>query len=435
MNARAVNDTEALRLSFAREGSRLAAAEVRAEIVVGGGFLVAALALPLLFGTHLGVSAGVVAMYVLAFALAARVQFDYGSSFTVPTQLVLVPMLFALPAQYVPLLAALALALSATTDAVRGSIRPGRIVLSLGNSWFTVGPAMVLAAAHADGPGTSVLVLFAALAAQFLTDFCGNVVRETLRHGASIQEIAAEMAPVYLIDTVLSPVGLAVAFAAEHRPWAIFLVLPLCGLLTVFSRERRARLEQLIELNDAYRGTALVLGDVVESDDAYTGEHCRGVVRLALDVADELGLDPQRRRYVEFGALLHDVGKLAVPKEIINKPGELDEREWTIIKMHTIEGERLLARVGGTMREVGAIVRSSHERWDGNGYPDGLRGEEIPLEARIVSTCDAFNAMVTTRSYRRAMPLNAAVEELTRNAGSQFDPQVVEALLRVLGRG
>src|SRR6185437_13156628 len=136
----------------------------------------------------------------------------------------------------------------------------------------------------------------------------------------------------------------AVAFAGEQRDWAVLLVLPLFGLLAVFSRERRARLEQLIELNDAYRGTALVLGDVVESDDAYTGEHCRGVVRLALDVAMALGLDPHRRRLVEFGALLHDVGKLAVPKEIINKPGALDEHEWTIIKTHTIEGQQLLDR-------------------------------------------------------------------------------------------
>ena len=123
-----------------------------------------------------------------------------------------------------------------------------------------------------------------------------------------------------------------------------------------------------------------------------------------------------------------------MPKEIINKPGALDDREWTIIKMHTIEGQRLLERVGGTMREVGAIVRSSHERWDGSGYPDGLKGEEIPLEARIVSACDAFNAMTTTRSYRRAMPVEEALDELRSCAGTQFDPEVVEALLKVATR-
>jgi HD-GYP domain-containing protein (c-di-GMP phosphodiesterase class II) len=242
------------------------------------------------------------------------------------------------------------------------------------------------------------------------------------------------MVSVYLIDAALFPVGLALAFAGEQRPWSILLILPLFALLSIFSRERRARLEQLIELNDAYRGTALVLGDVLESDDAYTGEHCKGVVQLALEVATEMRLDAGRRRRTEFGALLHDVGKLAVPKEIINKPGSLDEREWQVIKMHTIEGQRLLDRVGGIMRDVGAIVRSSHERWDGTGYPDGLQGEEIPLEARIVSACDAFNAMTTTRPYREAMPLNEALGELQRNAGSQFDPAVVRALLRVIAR-
>jgi putative nucleotidyltransferase with HDIG domain len=190
----------------------------------------------------------------------------------------------------------------------------------------------------------------------------------------------------------------------------------------------------LIELNDAYRGTALVLGDVVEADDSYTGEHCQGVVLLALDVARELGLDAEERRNVEFGALLHDVGKIAVPKEIINKPGKLDDHEWAIIKTHTLEGQKMLERVGGFMREVGEIVRSSHERWDGGGYPDGLRGEEIPLEARIVSCCDAFNAMTTTRPYRKAMPVSAALEELIEHTGTQFDRRVVEALVRLLGR-
>ena len=131
-------------------------------------------------------------------------------------------------------------------------------------------------------------------------------------------------------------------------------------MLRWFSKERHARLEQLIELNDAYRGTALVLGDVVEADDTYTGEHCKGVVRLALDVAARAGAGRRAaRRNVEFGALLHDVGKIAVPKEIVNKPGKLDEREWEIIKTHTVEGQRMLERVGGFMREVGQIVRSS----------------------------------------------------------------------------
>ena len=154
--------------------------------------------------------------------------------------------------------------------------------------------------------------------------------------------------------------------------------LPLLALLAVLAGERRHRIEGLLELNDAYRGTALVLGDVIESDDGYTGEHSKGVLRLALAVAETLGLDAGQRRNLEFGALLHDVGKIAIPKEIINKPGKLDPDELKIIETHTLEGQKMLNRVGGFMREVGLIVRSHHERWDGNGYPDGLAGERSP---------------------------------------------------------
>src|SRR6185437_6668091 len=110
-------------------------------------------------------------------------------------------------------------------------------------------------------------------------------------------------------------------------------------------------------------------------------EHSRGVVSLALEVGRQLGLSAEQQRNLEFAALLHDVGKIAVPKEIINKPGSLSPEEWTVIKTHTVEGERMLSRVGGFMREVGMIVRSHHERWDGGGYPDGLAGEAIPLLA------------------------------------------------------
>ena len=147
---------------------------------------------------------------------------------------------------------------------------------------------------------------------------------------------------------------------------------PIFGVLAVFAGERRTRLRQLTELNGTYRGTALVLADVVDADDAYTGMHTRDVVALSLAVADLLELDDHRRRNVEFGALLHDVGKVAIPNEILNKPGPLDDAEWEIMRTHTVAGQRMLDRVGGFMREVGAIVRGSHERWDGGGYPDGL---------------------------------------------------------------
>jgi HD-GYP domain-containing protein (c-di-GMP phosphodiesterase class II) len=118
----------------------------------------------------------------------------------------------------------------------------------------------------------------------------------------------------------------------------------------------------------------------------------------------------------------------------VNKPGKLDPDEWTIIKTHTLEGEKMLSQVGGFMREVGMLVRSHHERWDGCGYPDGLAGEQIPLEARVIACCDSWNAMRTDRIYRKALPLEVALDELTGNAGSQFDPRLVEALLPIIAR-
>jgi HD-GYP domain-containing protein (c-di-GMP phosphodiesterase class II) len=115
----------------------------------------------------------------------------------------------------------------------------------------------------------------------------------------------------------------------------------------------------------------------------------------------------------------------AVPN--INKPGPLDEEEWAVVRTHTVEGRRMLDQVGGALARVGVIVRASHERWDGGGYPDGLAGELIPVEARVVSTCDAFHAMTSDRSYRKALPMEMAVGELRACAGSQFDPRVVTA--------
>ena len=234
------------------------------------------------------------------------------------------------------------------------------------------------------------------------------------------------------MDVLLSPVGLLAAIAAADAPYTVLFVLPLGGLLFVFSLERGARVRQAIELSRAYRGTTLLLSDVLEADDEYTGFHSRSVVSLSIAVADAMGLNSADRRNVEFGALLHDVGKIAVPKEIINKPGPLTDDEWVVIKTHTIEGQRMLDRVGGLLSQVGRIVRSSHEKWDGTGYPDGLVGDEIPVGSAIVCCCDAFNAMTTDRSYRAAMPLDEAIDELLVNSGTQFSPAVVEALLRVL---
>ena len=205
-----------------------------------------------------------------------------------------------------------------------------------------------------------------------------------------------------------------------------------CGCSRVFSRERKERYAAALELSQTYRGTVMVLSDVVEADDGYTAFHCRSVVELATAVGQELKLKASDLQELEIAALLHDVGKIAIPKEILNKPARLTEAEFELMKTHTLEGQALLDRIGGRLARVGTIVRSCHERWDGRGYPDGLLGEEIPLPARIVFCCDAYSAMTTNRPYRQAMAREDAVAELRANAGSQFEPRIVDALVRVL---
>jgi len=424
--------SERLRETFADRSGRIVDAERRGELLLGAGFLAAAVALAALGHPDRGLSLPLAAVYVFGVAAIGEVRLEIGAGFTVPTQAVFVPMLFAVPVSLVPLMVALSLVLSMAPEILAGRMPVSRILTVPGNSWFAIGPSLVLLLAGDHRPDAHWGILALALAAQFTCDFAANAARERLRNGISLRELAAEYSQIYLIDLALAPLGLALAIANMRHPWAVLLLAPLFGVLGWLAKERRARMDQLIELNDAYHGTALLLGDVVEADDSYTGEHCKDVVDLALGVARKLGLDPERERRVEFGALLHDVGKIAVPKEIVNKPGKLDKREWAAIKAHTIEGQKMLEQVGGFMQDVGEIVRSHHERWDGGGYPDGLRGEQIPLEARIVSCCDTFSAMTTTRSYRKAMPAHVALAELTANAGSQFDPAVVDALVAII---
>jgi HD-GYP domain-containing protein (c-di-GMP phosphodiesterase class II) len=371
------------------------------------------------------------AVCLVVLALATRVRFDMPLGFTVPTQLAFVPLLFALPLALIPTAVVLALLLGRLPDVARGACKPSRLLLTISNSWFVIGPVAVFAIADTDPGRAGVLLLLAALAAQFLVDFAVSTLRFGIVRGASLAEQLHETW-VYAIDAALATIGLIIAEDLHAHPVVAFAPLPLLVLLAVLARERSRRLEGMLELNNAYRGTALVLGDVVEADDGYTGMHCKNVVALALGVGEALGLGAEQRRNLEFGALLHDVGKIAIPKEIINKPGKLDPDEWVLVRTHTLEGQKMLDRVGGFMCDVGVIIRSHHERWDGGGYPDGLAGDLIPLEARIIACCDSWNAMRTDRPYRRALSYETAEAELKANAGLQFDPRIVRAVLQIV---
>jgi putative nucleotidyltransferase with HDIG domain len=423
-------EQELLAETLEREATRMSERERLVGVLMGAAFFAAASGLWLIRP-----AAGFAALPALAcfgvLVLAMLVCFDTPFGLAPATQLGFVPLMFALPLALVPIAVPLAMVVAWLPGIRAREIRPSRLLLVPLNSWFAIGAVAVFAIAHVEPRDAGAWLLVAALVAQFAADFVVSTVRFLLLRGASVSSVL-RASWVYVIDAALSGIALVVAKDIHEAPLAALSLVPLLGLLALFAQERHRRLESMLELSSAYRGTALVLGDVIEADDGYTGEHCKSVVGLALEVAEHLNLAPERQRNLEFAALLHDVGKIAIPKEIINKPGKLDPHEWTIIKTHTLEGQKMLERVGGFMREVGIIVRSHHERWDGGGYPDGLGGEQIPLEARIISCCDAWNAMRTDRPYRNALAIDVAIAELLAGAGRQFDPHVVDTFTRMV---
>jgi len=169
------------------------------------------------------------------------------------------------------------------------------------------------------------------------------------------------------------------------------------------------------------------LADALSDHDVYTGWHSAEVVGLASRIGRRVGLRPAELIELDLAALLHDVGKVAVPPEVLRKPGALTPAEWELVERHSVDGANVLRAVPG-LEAVAVVVRYHHERWDGSGYPDGLTGERIPLVSRIVGACDAYQAMISDRPYRKRMPSELAVHELRRCSGTQFDPAVVDAL-------
>jgi putative nucleotidyltransferase with HDIG domain len=195
----------------------------------------------------------------------------------------------------------------------------------------------------------------------------------------------------------------------------------------------RERMDLVDRLEAALLGTAEALAAALEAKDSYTADHASSIAEWAIEVGEQFGLDADALRDLRYGAIFHDIGKIAIPDAILNKPGPLNEHELEVIKRHPIVGEQILEPVP-FLDQVRRIVRHDHERWDGGGYPDGLKGRQIPIGARIVLVVDAFHAMISDRSYRKGMSEESARLELRAHAGTQFDPDVVEAFLRVLDR-
>jgi putative nucleotidyltransferase with HDIG domain len=260
---------------------------------------------------------------------------------------------------------------------------------------------------------------------------------------AAIREAATRL-------TGIGP-GSSVASTHEGLDGGLTLVCVVCLYETEFDQAERALLDAvttsighalerfwageerdrlLREAHEASIATATALANALEARDDYTAGHAEVIAGLAVEVGAQLGLEGAELERVRWGAIFHDIGKIAIPDEILRKPGPLTSAEEALMQDHAIAGERILAPVG-FLDDVRPLVRHSHERWDGNGYPDGLSGEEIPLGARIICVVDAWHAMVSERVYSESMSDEDAVAELERNAASQFDPEIVNTFIEL----
>ncbi len=228
----------------------------------------------------------------------------------------------------------------------------------------------------------------------------------------------------------------AAVFLALYLALA-FLVRGASSMLTLQSQILRARSRDLLESYRRLQETALEaiasLNATVDARDPYTAGHSARVQRIALAVADELGLTRERRDAVRYGSLFHDIGKIAVPDAILAKPAALTPREYEVIKRHPSDGADIVSKLG-SLREAVPLIRHHHERWDGAGYPDRLEGDAIPSDACIVGLADAWDAMTTNRPYCPALTLDDAAAEVRDGRGTQFAPAVVDAFFAALRR-
>ena len=195
--------------------------------------------------------------------------------------------------------------------------------------------------------------------------------------------------------------------------------------------QRTAELDQALNsLEDAYRSTLKALTAALETRDLETHGHSERVVTYSMRLGREYGLDSQRTKALEFGSLLHDIGKIGVPDLILRKPAKLTPEEWVVMREHPLHGQQILRGIA-FLEGAARVVAQHHEKWDGSGYPLGLSGEEIDVCARIFSVADAFDAITSNRVYRKGKPYHAAAQELDEWSGKQFDPKVIEAFHRV----
>jgi HD-GYP domain-containing protein (c-di-GMP phosphodiesterase class II) len=247
-----------------------------------------------------------------------------------------------------------------------------------------------------------------------------------IARAVSLEAAAATHAIVFVpLDQGLAMLAVVAESAVRSRELELLAGIASQARLAITNAGSFATLER------TFLSTVEALANALEAKDSYTSSHARWICDTAIDVGRALGLDAVRLKRIELGALFHDIGKIGIPASILMKPGPLTMEERAMIERHPELGERILAPID-QLEAVRPIVRACHERFDGLGYPDGLKGEEIPLEARIIFACDAFHAMTTDRPYREALPVDEAFRRLVSAGGTQFDPEVVQVCLRVL---
>jgi HD-GYP domain-containing protein (c-di-GMP phosphodiesterase class II) len=247
--------------------------------------------------------------------------------------------------------------------------------------------------------------------------------------------IRVEPGPTLVAPVKWDPDGFAAILATGSSGWRILgRHFRLAKGIADMASLALGNAQRYADMEKAFMETVEVMANALEAKDSYTHGHARQVAQMAMTLGAEMGLDDDEQRMLELAGVFHDIGKIGVSESIINKPGALDDAEWAEIRKHPDIGAQIMAPVE-FLQPIRPLIRASHERWDGDGYPDGLHGEEIPLGARIVAVCDAWHAMTSDRAYRMALPTEEALRRLREASGSQFDPGVVDAFLVAQAKG
>ena len=343
-------------------------------------------------------------------------------------------------------------------DLVKKRVDPTRLrgkIVVIGASSPTLQdthPTPMSASALMSGPEIQANALWTAMHDNPLRDASGRV-------GLLAALVLALLAPLAMLRrrfllTIATMLVLGGAYAAGAHAlfldgWVVPVVAPLVALLAsgitalvggglMEARERRrvSRSNQLlqVELRDAHLEIVRRLAIAAESHDDQTGGHIERISRLTHRLSLAAGLNEHEAEMIRHASLMHDVGKIATPDAVLRKPGKLTEDEWEVMRAHTLEGARILSGSRSRLVQMAeTIAMTHHERWDGSGYPNGLAGEDIPVEGRITAVCDVFDALVSKRTYKHAWTLADTLAEIRAQSGRQFDPHLVEIFLTIVG--